>query len=96
MEGGEEGYGGGKRNAESRSVRKTITKSIAMAKSKAKSAMQIVEIMGLQMYEERDGDGDGARTQEERFKGAGWVRRRTPLRLKVLGVRVYGYMGVRL
>lgn len=64
---------GEKRNAESRSVRKTITKSIAMAKSKAKSAMQIVEIMGLQMYEERDGDGAGAgaRTQEERLKEAG-------------------------
>jgi len=28
-----------------------------IGKSKAKSAMQIVEIMGLQMYEERDRDG---------------------------------------
>lgn len=30
-----------------RNGRETITKSIAIAKSKAKSAMQIVEIMGL-------------------------------------------------
>lgn len=46
--------------AEGRRVRKTITKSIAIGKSKAKSAMQIVEIMGLQMYEERGRAGDGA------------------------------------
>lgn len=32
---------------EERNGRETITKSIAIAKSKAKSAMQIVEIMGL-------------------------------------------------
>lgn len=42
-----QGVGGKKRSERERNGRETITKSIAIAKSKAKSAMQIVEIMGL-------------------------------------------------
>jgi len=74
--------------AESRRVRKTITKSIAIGKSKAKSAMQIVEIMGLQMYEERDGaecETQGAAEKDPKGIQGG---RRT----KVPGRRCYVYV----